>query len=120
MELDFRDNTICIAGSGRRKRSQCNHCKCTSVRWRITNKSSSTRCFITKVGVKKLGYLKQTLSRSEWRWFETHAQFKHFFQMPQEKSHKVMEMWMLLLRTFCTKKKRSLVRGEWDSHSVFS
>ncbi|KAF8105301.1 hypothetical protein N665_0159s0006 [Sinapis alba] len=53
-------------------------------------------------------YKKQisSLQADERRWFEMHDQFKHFFHMTQEKHHKVMGMWMLLLPTVCMEKKK--------------
>ncbi|KAL0684192.1 hypothetical protein Bca4012_051040 [Brassica carinata] len=65
----------------------------------------STRCYIKKA-LKTLNGLKVPLTADERRWFETHNQFKHFFHMPLEKHHKVMGMWMLLLRAVCTEKKK--------------
>lgn len=67
----------------------------------------STRCYIEKA-VKTLNALKVPLTADERRWFETHDQFKHFFHMPLEKHHKVMGMWMFLLRTVCTEKKKEV------------
>lgn len=58
----------------------------------------STRCFIADV-LKTLGELKPPMTPVEKSWFETHPQFKHIFHMPQAGNHKVMGMWMLLLRT---------------------
>lgn len=65
----------------------------------------SSRCYIKKA-VKTLNFLKVPLTADERRWFETHDQFKHFFHIPQKKHHKVMGMWMLLLRSVCTEKKK--------------
>ncbi|KAL0696264.1 hypothetical protein Bca4012_063444 [Brassica carinata] len=67
----------------------------------------STRCYIEKA-VNTLNALKVPLTADERRWFETHDQFKHFFHMPLEKHHKVMGMWMCLLRTVCTEKKKEV------------
>ncbi|KAL0846048.1 hypothetical protein Bca101_019294 [Brassica carinata] len=58
----------------------------------------STRCFIADV-LKTLGELQPPMTPVEKSWFETHPQFKHIFHMPQAGNHKVMGMWMLLLRT---------------------
>ncbi|KAL0732743.1 hypothetical protein Bca4012_008952 [Brassica carinata] len=58
----------------------------------------STRCFIADV-LKTLGKLQPPMTPVEKSWFETHPQFKHIFHMPQAGNHKVMGMWMLLLRT---------------------
>lgn len=58
----------------------------------------STRCFIAEV-MKTLNGLEPPMTAHERNWFENHPQFKHIFHMPQAGNHKVMGMWMLLLRT---------------------
>ena len=65
----------------------------------------STRCFIPDV-MKTLEELQPPKSAVEKRWFENHSQFKHIFHMPQAGNHKVMGMWMLLLRTIRIVKKK--------------
>ncbi|KAF8116101.1 hypothetical protein N665_0022s0031 [Sinapis alba] len=57
----------------------------------------STRCFIAAV-MKTFGELDPPITEVEKNWFENHPQFKHIFHMPQDENHKVMGMWMLLLR----------------------
>ncbi|KAF8050694.1 hypothetical protein N665_1903s0004 [Sinapis alba] len=43
--------------------------------------------------------LNPPVTRVEKSWFDNHSQFKHIFHMPKDGNHKVMGMWMLLLRT---------------------
>ncbi|KAL1197916.1 hypothetical protein V5N11_005400 [Cardamine amara subsp. amara] len=65
----------------------------------------ATRCYIFEA-LKTLNGLEYPLSTFERRWFEEHPQFKHIFHMPMERNHKVMGMWMLLLRTACIEKEK--------------
>ncbi|KAF8114172.1 hypothetical protein N665_0040s0027 [Sinapis alba] len=58
----------------------------------------STRCFITEF-METMDELNPPVTRVEKSWFDNHPQFKHIFHMPKDGNHKVMEMWMLLLRT---------------------
>ncbi|KAF8117959.1 hypothetical protein N665_0007s0008 [Sinapis alba] len=58
----------------------------------------STRCYIADV-MKTLKELDPPMSTLEKSWFENHPQFKHIFHMSEAGNHKVMGMWMLLLRT---------------------
>ncbi|XP_056865345.1 uncharacterized protein At3g43530-like [Raphanus sativus] len=58
----------------------------------------STRCFIADV-MKTFAELVPPITPTEKNWFVNHPQFKHIFHMPQAGNHKVMGMWMLLLRT---------------------
>ncbi|XP_024007902.1 uncharacterized protein At3g43530-like [Eutrema salsugineum] len=46
------------------------------------------------------------LDISERNWFENHPQFKHIVHMFIQKNRMLMGMWMLLLRTAVTDKKR--------------
>ena len=67
----------------------------------------STRCFITDV-MDTLKELDPPMTTAEKSWFENHLQFKHIFHMPQAGNHKVMGMWILLLRTaHITKEKEA-------------
>ncbi|KAG7543369.1 hypothetical protein ISN45_Aa07g032870 [Arabidopsis thaliana x Arabidopsis arenosa] len=62
----------------------------------------SAKCYIAQT-VRLLGTL---LKPDELDWFLLHPQFKHFFHMPKNSNHKLMGMWMLLLRTTCLEKKK--------------
>ncbi|XP_024013930.1 uncharacterized protein At3g43530-like [Eutrema salsugineum] len=66
-----------------------------------------TRCYIHKA-VAELESL--DLEPDEVRWFREHPQFQHFWHthraMSEEKTHKMMGMWMPLLQTTKTNKKR--------------
>ncbi|XP_024014425.1 uncharacterized protein At3g43530-like [Eutrema salsugineum] len=66
-----------------------------------------TRCYIHKA-VAKLESL--DLEPHELLWFTEHPQFKHFWHMHramhEDTTHKMMGMWLLLLRTANTNKKR--------------
>ncbi|KAF8117980.1 hypothetical protein N665_0007s0029 [Sinapis alba] len=64
----------------------------------------STRCFITEF-METMDELNPPVTRVEKSWFENHTQFKHIFHMPKDGNHKVMEMWILLLRTEDIEKK---------------
>ena len=88
------------------ERNQCNKRGCASIRRSIRRKSSPLLGVYIKKAVKTLNGLKVPLTADERRWFDSHDQFKDFFHMPQEKHHKVMGMWMLLLRAVCTEKKK--------------
>ncbi|XP_024005036.1 uncharacterized protein At3g43530-like [Eutrema salsugineum] len=75
-----------------------------------------TRCYIHK-DVAKLESL--DLEPHELLWFTEHPQFKHFWHMHktmhEDTTHKMMGMWLLLLRTANTNKKREawfVVNGE--------
>lgn len=61
----------------------------------------STRCSITKT-LKTL----EKLDKSEMEWFTKHKQFKHIWHLARQKNNKLTGMWMLLLRTASTQKKR--------------
>jgi len=61
-----------------------------------------TKCYIHQV----VNILESHLSSEEKKWFWEHPQFKHFFHMHTDSNHKVMAMWMLLLRTACVDKKK--------------
>lgn len=56
----------------------------------------ATRCYMHKamMTLDRVG-----LQADEMRWFKRHPQFRHFFHMHRDTNHKVMGMWMLLLRT---------------------
>ncbi|XP_019090999.1 PREDICTED: uncharacterized protein At3g43530-like [Camelina sativa] len=66
-----------------------------------------TRCYIKEV-LTTFDKLKHPLTTFERNWFENHSQFKHIWHLPRDKNHKVMGMWMLLLRTACIEKKREV------------
>ncbi|KAL1192319.1 hypothetical protein V5N11_000738 [Cardamine amara subsp. amara] len=55
---------------------------------------------------KTVEYLQKLLSKQERRWFSSNPQFKHIWHMYMELNRKLMGMWVLLLRTACTKKKK--------------
>lgn len=61
-----------------------------------------TKCYVEKA----VSTLKGILQPEELKWFTEHPQFCHFFHMPQEKNHKTMGMWMLLLRMVKTDTKK--------------
>ncbi|XP_013617648.1 PREDICTED: uncharacterized protein At3g43530-like [Brassica oleracea var. oleracea] len=65
-----------------------------------------TRCLIVDA-ITTLSKLKPKLSNAEWSWFAEHPQFRHIFHMKRE-NHRVQEMWMLLLRTTCSNKRREV------------
>ncbi|XP_023644234.1 uncharacterized protein At3g43530-like [Capsella rubella] len=48
------------------------------------------------------------MTKSEKEWFEDHMQFKLIFHLKKDPNHKVMGMWMLLLRTACIEKKKEV------------
>lgn len=62
----------------------------------------ATRCYVKKA----VDTIDRVLTRKEKRWFEQHPQFRHLFHMYRDTNHKVMGMWMLLLRTACIDKNR--------------
>ncbi|KAL9858825.1 hypothetical protein AtNW77_Chr1g0040751 [Arabidopsis thaliana] len=39
------------------------------------------------------------MSKSKRAWFENHPSFQHIFHMPRVPNHRLMGMWMFLLRT---------------------
>ncbi|EOA18371.1 hypothetical protein CARUB_v10006892mg, partial [Capsella rubella] len=61
----------------------------------------SAKCYITRT----VDFLRAHLKSHELDWFLGHPQFKHFFHMPKDAYHKLMGMWMLLLRTASLEKK---------------
>ncbi|EOA35566.1 hypothetical protein CARUB_v10020772mg [Capsella rubella] len=61
----------------------------------------SAKCYITRT----VDFLRAHLKSHELDWFLGHPQFKHFFHMPNDANHKLMGMWMLLLRTASLEKK---------------
>ncbi|XP_019086627.1 PREDICTED: uncharacterized protein At3g43530-like [Camelina sativa] len=65
----------------------------------------STRCHIFET-LTTLDKLEHPLTSSERDWFEKHPQFKHIFHMPRDPNHKLMGMWLLLLRTAEIEKKK--------------
>lgn len=68
----------------------------------------STRCrFYETVNYLKEG-LEHKLTKRELDWFEKHPQFKYIFHMKRDQTHKVMAMWMLLLRTARIDKKKEV------------
>ncbi|KAG7578794.1 hypothetical protein ISN45_Aa03g029570 [Arabidopsis thaliana x Arabidopsis arenosa] len=62
----------------------------------------SSKCYIHQA----VKLLRGHLSVGELKWFLEHPQFKHFFHMHTGSNHKLMGMWMLLLRTACLDKKK--------------
>ena len=62
----------------------------------------SAKCYVAKAVSLIGGHLKP----DELDWFLLHPQFKHFFHMPKDSNHKLMDMWMLLLRTTRLEKKK--------------
>ncbi|KAJ4885434.1 Uncharacterized protein Rs2_35527 [Raphanus sativus] len=66
-----------------------------------------TRCMIASA-IKMLKNLKTKLSNAEWSWFTEHPQFKHIFHMKSENNHRVQGMWMLLLRTAGSERRREV------------
>ncbi|WZY99211.1 hypothetical protein YC2023_071540 [Brassica napus] len=66
-----------------------------------------TRCMITSA-IKTLRNMKPKLSNVEWNWFTEHPQFRHIFHMKSENNHRVQGMWMLLLRTAGSERRREV------------
>ncbi|XP_024014812.1 uncharacterized protein At3g43530-like [Eutrema salsugineum] len=68
-----------------------------------------TRCWIHKA-VENLESPSLGLRPEELRWFSEHPQFKHFWHMHKDMyldtTHKTQGLWMLLLRTAKTDKRR--------------
>ncbi|XP_023636041.1 uncharacterized protein At3g43530-like [Capsella rubella] len=68
----------------------------------------STRCHIHETLSLLDKGLDIPMTKSEKEWFEDHMQFKHIFHLKKDPNHKVMGMWMLLLRTACIEKKKKV------------
>ncbi|KAL1214033.1 hypothetical protein V5N11_007394 [Cardamine amara subsp. amara] len=80
----------------------------------------ATRCYMHEA-LKTLDGLEYLLNTFERKWFEEHPQFKHIFHMPRERNHKVMGMWMLLLRMACMEKKKEawfVVNGTFIRYGI--
>ncbi|KAL0701931.1 hypothetical protein Bca4012_058053 [Brassica carinata] len=58
--------------------------------------------------IKTLKNLKPKLSNAEWSWFTEHPQFRHIFHMKRENNHRVQRMWMLLLCTAGSERRREV------------
>ncbi|KAL9299091.1 hypothetical protein AtEden1_Chr2g0228261 [Arabidopsis thaliana] len=65
----------------------------------------STRCYIHEV-LTTFDKLEPPMSKSERSWFENHPSFQHIFHMPRDPNHRLMGMWMLLLRTVHIERKK--------------
>ena len=66
-----------------------------------------TRCMIASA-IKTLSKLKPKLSKAEWNWFTEHPQFRHIFHMKSENNHRVQGMWMLLMHTAGSERRREV------------
>ncbi|XP_020877055.1 uncharacterized protein At3g43530-like isoform X2 [Arabidopsis lyrata subsp. lyrata] len=67
----------------------------------------STRCYIHEV-LTMFDKLAPPMSKSERAWFEDHLSFQHVFHMPRDPNHRLMGMWMLLLRTARIERKKEV------------
>ncbi|KAG7567890.1 hypothetical protein ISN45_Aa04g007260 [Arabidopsis thaliana x Arabidopsis arenosa] len=67
----------------------------------------STRCYIHEV-LTTFDELKPPMSKSERAFFEDHPSFQHVFHMPRDPNHRLMGMWMLLLRTARIDRKKEV------------
>jgi len=65
----------------------------------------STRCYIDEV-LTTFENLQPPMSTSERAWFENHSSLQHIFHMPRDPNHRLMGMWMLLLRTTHIERKK--------------
>ncbi|KAL9286089.1 hypothetical protein AtEden1_Chr4g0282221 [Arabidopsis thaliana] len=65
----------------------------------------STRCYIHEL-LTTFDKLEPPMSKSERLWFENHPSFQHIFHMPRDPNHRLMGMWMLLLRTARIERKK--------------
>nr|AAY78684.1 hypothetical protein At2g06420 [Arabidopsis thaliana] len=72
---------------------------------RVKKIKLSTRFYIHEV-LTTLDKLQPAMSKSERAWFENHLSFQHIFHMPRDPNHRLMGMWMLLLRTAHIKRKK--------------
>ncbi|KAG7567802.1 hypothetical protein ISN45_Aa04g006410 [Arabidopsis thaliana x Arabidopsis arenosa] len=78
----------------------------------------STRCYIHEV-LTTFDELEPPMSKSERAFFENHPSFQHVFHMPRDPNHRLMGIWMLLLRTTpfrmlgCKENPKSNVRNDW-------
>ncbi|KAG7548341.1 hypothetical protein ISN44_As06g013600 [Arabidopsis suecica] len=76
----------------------------------------STRCYIHEV-LTTFDELKPPMSKSERAFFEDHPSFQHVFHMPRDPNHRLMGMWMLLLRTARIDRKKEvwfIVNGDQE------
>lgn len=62
----------------------------------------SAKCYIKEA----VELLERNLIKREMDWFLNHAQFRHIFHMAPLANHKLMGMWVLLLRTAKLEKKK--------------
>ncbi|KAG7536310.1 hypothetical protein ISN44_As13g002680 [Arabidopsis suecica] len=67
----------------------------------------STRCYIHEV-LTTFDELEPPMSKSERAFFENHPSFQHVFHMPRDPNHRLMGMWMLLLRTVRIDRKKEV------------
>lgn len=67
----------------------------------------STRCYIHEV-LTTFDELEPPMSKSERAYFENHPSFQHVFHMPRDPNHRLMGMWMLLLRTARIDRKKEV------------
>ncbi|KAG7564308.1 hypothetical protein ISN44_As10g010780 [Arabidopsis suecica] len=67
----------------------------------------STRCYIHEV-LTTFDELEPPMSKSERAFFEDHPSFQHVFHMPRDPNHRLMGMWMLLLRTAHIDRKKEV------------
>ncbi|KAG7586068.1 hypothetical protein ISN45_Aa02g014180 [Arabidopsis thaliana x Arabidopsis arenosa] len=67
----------------------------------------STRCYIHEV-LTTFDELEPPMSKSERAFFEDHPSFQHVFHMPRDPNHRLMGMWMLLLRTARIDRKKEV------------
>ncbi|KAL9299225.1 hypothetical protein AtEden1_Chr2g0230151 [Arabidopsis thaliana] len=65
----------------------------------------STQCYIHEV-LTTFENLQPPMSTSERAWFENHSSLQHIFHMPRDPNHRLMGMWMLLLRTTRIERKK--------------
>jgi len=65
----------------------------------------STWCYIHEV-LTTFDKLEPLMSKSERSWFENHPSFQHIFHMPKDPNLRLMELWMLFLRTTRMERKK--------------
>ncbi|XP_033131911.1 uncharacterized protein At3g43530-like [Brassica rapa] len=67
----------------------------------------ATKCFVKDVMVT-FDNLEPPMSDTERKWFEKHPQFCHVFHLEKDSNHMVQGMWMLLLRTVDSSKRKEV------------
>lgn len=67
----------------------------------------ATKCFVKDVMVT-FDNLEPPMSDTERKWFEEHPQFCHVFHLEKDSNHMVQGMWMLLLRTVDSSKRKEV------------